>query len=99
CGRAAGRPVVALTCWPEGWSSVRLRRLTTWGGAAVTGSAVVGFLLQGPYAAGSGLGAGLDLSLMAATASSEVGWALLARAGLGLALMLVLRLLWRRNAP
>ena len=94
-----GLPVLALSCWPGGWSSGRLRRLTTWGGVAVAGSAVAGFLLQGPYAAGSGVGAVLDPSLMAATAATEVGWSLLARAGLAVALTFVLLVLWRRDAP
>jgi copper transport protein len=94
-----GLPVLALSCWPGGWSSGRLRRLATCGGVAVAGSAVAGFLLQGPYAAGSGLGSVLDPSLMAATASSEVGWALLTRAALAVVLTLVLLVLWRRGAP
>jgi copper transport protein len=94
-----GLPVLALSCWPGGWFSGRLRRLTTWGGVAVAGSAVAGFLLQGPYAAGSGVGAVLDPSLMAATAATEVGWSLLARAGLAVALTFVLLVLWRRDAP
>jgi copper transport protein len=96
---AVGLPVLALTCWPGGWSSDRLRRLATWGAAVVAGSAVAGFLLQGPYAAGSGLGAVLDPSLLAATLSTGPGRALLARVVLAVALTFVLQILWRRNEP
>jgi copper transport protein len=60
---------------------------------------VLSFLVQGPYAAGVGLGSALDPELLAATASSSAGWALLARAALALALLRVLRPAWRRAGP
>lgn len=94
-----GVPVLALTCWPAGWASERLRRLATWGGVAVAGSALLSFLLQGPYAAASGIGSVLDPSLLSATASSATGWTLLARAVLAVVLVLALRPVWRSGRP
>ncbi|MGY1805657.1 FixH family protein [Blastococcus sp. SYSU D00922] len=94
-----GVPVLALCCWPGGWASDRLRRLATWGAIAVAGSAVLSFLLQGPYAAASGIGSAFDPSLLSATLESEAGWTLLARAVLAVALALVLRPVWRRGTP
>ena len=94
---AVGVPVLALLCWPGGWASDRLRRLAGWGAAAVAVSALLSFLLQGPYSAGTGLGSVLDPSLLSATGSSVGGWTLLARAVLAGALVLALRPVWRRG--
>jgi copper transport protein len=96
---AVGVPVLALLCWPAGWASHRLRRLAGWGAAAVAASALLSFLLQGPYAAATGIGSALDPSLLAATGSSVAGWTLLARAVLAGALVLVLWPVWRRGTP
>ena len=96
---AVGVPVLALTCWPGGWGSTSLRRLATWGAGAVAASALLNFLLQGPYAAATGLGSALDPSLLAATATSAAGWTLLTRAVLAAALALVLRPAWHRGSP
>ncbi|WP_116450049.1 FixH family protein [Blastococcus litoris] len=96
---AVGVPVLALCCWPGGWSSDRLRRLATWGAVAVAGSALLSFLLQGPYAAAAGVGSAFDPSLLSATLESEAGWTLLARAVLAVGLALVLRPVWRRGRP
>ena len=96
---AIGVPVLALVCWPAGWASARLRRLATWGTLAVAVGAVGSFLLQGPYAAGSGPASLFDPSLLRATAASETGWALLARIGLALASVAVLLPVWRRGTP
>jgi copper transport protein len=96
---AVGVPVLALLCWPAGWASHRLRRLAAWGAAAVAVSALLSFLLQGPYAAATGIGLVLDPSLLSATGSSVAGWTLLARAVLGGALVLALRPVWRRGTP
>src|SRR4029453_13218241 len=74
---AMGVPVLALVCWPAGWASGRLRRLAVGGSVTVGVPAVVTFLLQGPYAAASGIGTMADPSLLAATVASEAGWALL----------------------
>ena len=96
---AVGVPVLVLLCLPDGWSSRRLRALSTWGAGTAAGTAVLLFLLQGPYAAGSGFGSLLDPSLISATAASTAGWALLARAVLALTLLVALRPAWRREGP
>jgi copper transport protein len=96
---AVGVPVLALVCWPGGWASERLRRLARWGAVALAVSAAASFLLQGPYAAGAGIGSVVDPSLLAATAGSGNGWALLARLVLALALPLVLRPAWHLGVP
>ena len=94
-----GVPVVLAFCWPSGWSSGRLRPVAAVGLGAVALSAVVTFALQGPYGAGTGLGAVLDPALLSATASSATGWTLLARAVLAAGLALVLWPIWRRGTP
>ncbi len=96
---AIGVPVLALVCWPAGWASGRLRRLAVGGSVAVAVAAVISFLLQGPYAAAAGLASVADPALLSATAASPPGWALLARAVLGVALALLLRSVWRRGGP
>lgn len=96
---AIGVPALVLLCLPGGWSSPRLRRLSTWGAATAAGTAVLLFLLQGPYAAGSGFGSLLDPRLLSATATSTAGWALLARAVLAVGLLVALRPAWRREGP
>jgi copper transport protein len=96
---AVGVPALALLCWPGGWASRRLRGMATWGAVAVTVAAAGSFLLQGPYAAATGLGSLLDPSLMSATAATEAGRALLIRAVLGLLLAAVLLPVWRRGGP
>ncbi|MBW8766786.1 MAG: copper resistance protein CopC/CopD, partial [Geodermatophilales bacterium] len=96
---AVGVPVLLVLCWPGGWASRLLRRLATWGAVAVVVSALLSFLVQGPYAAGSGLGALLDPSLLSATLGSEAGWAILARAVLAAGLAAALRPAWRQAAP
>ena len=94
---AVGVPVLVLFCRPAGWGSTTLRRLATGGAVAVAVSAVLTFLLQGPYAAATGPGSVLDPSLLSATLASATGWTLLARAVLAVALLLVLRPVWRRG--
>ena len=96
---AIGVPALALLCWPAGWGSPRLRRLAAAGTAAVAVGSGLTFLLQGPYAAATGLGTVLDPDLLAATARSGAGAALLVRAGLALALAAVLLPVWRSGAP
>lgn len=96
---AVGVPALVALCLPGGWSSPRLRAMSTWGAWITAATALLSFLLQGPYAAGSGLGALLDPDLLSATVSSSIGWALLARAVLAVALLAVLRPVWRRGGP
>ncbi|MBB3082854.1 copper resistance protein CopC [Geodermatophilus sabuli] len=94
-----GVPVLLLAGWPAGWASPRLRGLVTRGLAAVAGGAVLSFLLQGPYSAGSGVRSVADPALLGATASSANGVTLLVRAALALALLALLRPVWRRGTP
>ncbi|TFV52823.1 copper resistance protein CopC [Blastococcus sp. TF02A_35] len=93
---AVGAPVLAAACWPAGWASARLRRAASAGAVAVVVGALATFVLQGPYAAGSGPASVADPSLLGATLRSEAGWAALARAVLAVALLLVLRRVPRR---
>ncbi|WP_347059709.1 copper resistance protein CopC [Blastococcus sp. HT6-30] len=92
---AVGVPVLVLTCWPAGRRAERLRRMATGGAVAVALSGLGAFLLQGPYAAGAGLGAVADPALLGATLGAGVGWSALARVLLVLALLPVLRRVWR----
>ncbi|MCW2740181.1 MAG: putative Copper resistance protein CopC [Blastococcus sp.] len=94
---AVGVPTFLLLCWPGGWALPALRRLAFWGAFTVAVAAAVSFLLQGPYAAASGLGSLFDASLLSATAASDAGWALLVRAASAGALALVLLPAWRRE--
>ena len=68
-----------VLCWPAGRADPRARRLvwTGWGGIAA--GAVVGLLLEGPYAAGTGLRDALRPSLVDATLSTTYGRMLCAR--------------------
>ncbi|WP_040337960.1 FixH family protein [Candidatus Blastococcus massiliensis] len=94
---AVGIPVLALLCWPTGWASARLRRLAVGGALLAAGTALLAFLLQGPYTSGGGPGALFDPELLSSTASSGTGWSLLARAALALALAAALAPAWRRG--
>ncbi len=83
-----------LLCWPAGRAVPRARRIvwTGWGLAAV--AAVLSVLLQGPYAAGSGLGQAFSPSLLAATLNTTYGRMMCARLILlGVLAVLALRLL------
>ncbi|GAB3191792.1 copper resistance protein CopC [Geodermatophilus arenarius] len=93
-----GVPAFLLLCWPAGWASRRMRRLTTAGLATVAGAAVLTFLLQGPYAGGVGLGSLLDPALLSTTGSSAYGLTTLGRGALALLLAALLVPLWRRAA-
>ena len=98
---AIGVPVLALLCWPAGWASRPAAPAGDVGrGRGRRGRRRCSFLLQGPYAAGAGLGSVLDPSLLAATAvvrppagrcSRGPSWPWPWRA--------VLRPAWRRGAP
>ncbi|MGY1807776.1 FixH family protein [Blastococcus sp. SYSU D00669] len=94
---AVGVPVLVLVCWPAGWWSERLRRLAEGGAVAVAVGALAGFALQGPYAAGAGLGSALDPALLGTTASSGYGVVLVVRALLALYLLAALARYWRRG--
>jgi copper transport protein len=96
---AVGVPLLVLLCWPGGWASPRLGRMAAGGALAVAVGALGSFLLQGPYAAGSGPGSLVDPTLLRATLDSEAGRALLVRLVLALALAALLRRVWRRGTP
>ncbi|SCX37654.1 copper transport protein [Klenkia marina] len=85
-----GVPVFLVLCWPAGWASPRARRLTLGGLGAVAGGAVLSFLLQGPYAAATGVLGAVDPQLLGTTASSAYGATLLVRVVLAGALAAVL---------
>ncbi|MGR6967857.1 copper resistance protein CopC [Geodermatophilus sp. URMC 61] len=95
---AIGVPVLLSTAWPAGWASARLRRMTTGGLVAVAVGAALSFLLQGPYAAGSGLTSVADPALLGATADSANGAAHLLRIVFVAGLAVVLRTVWRRGS-
>jgi copper transport protein len=83
-----------LLCWPAGRAVPRARRLvwTGWGAAAV--AAALGVLLQGPYAAGTGLGQVFSRPLLAATLGTPYGRMLCVRLILlGVLAVLAVRLL------
>ncbi|RBY94499.1 copper resistance protein CopC [Blastococcus sp. TBT05-19] len=98
---AVGLPVLAAVCWPAGWAAPRLRRAASIGAVAVAVGALATVVLQGPYAAGSGIGSVADPALLRATLGSGAGWVALVRAALALAFLLVLSRVPRRpeNPP
>ncbi|WP_448625059.1 copper resistance CopC/CopD family protein [Geodermatophilus sp. URMC 64] len=96
---AVGIPVLLLVCWPAGWRSERLRRLSEAGAVAVAVGALASFALQGPYAAGSGLGSVFDLSLLDTTAGTGYGVVLMVRTLLAFYLLAGLASAWRRGTP
>ncbi len=95
---AIGVPAFLVTCWPAGWASRLMRRLTLGGLAAVGVTAVLTVALQGPYSAGSGMGALLDGELLDTTTSSAFGATVLVRAVLAVVLLAVLTVAFRRGA-
>jgi copper transport protein len=94
-----GVPVLVATCWAGGWGVPLLRRLSVAGLVAVAVTALLSLALQGPYAAGAGLGSLADPGLLSATLGSAYGRTLLGRALLALALAGLLALAWRRGRP
>ncbi|SDG98219.1 copper resistance CopC/CopD family protein [Klenkia brasiliensis] len=88
-----GITVVLALCWPAGWASRRARSLTVAGLGAVGAGALLSFLLQGPYAAATGLSGAVDPQLLGTTLGSAYGTTLLVRVVLvaALAALVVLR--------
>ena len=62
-----------VLCWPAGRTRRRARRLIWAGWTAAAAGAVLGLLLEGPYAAGTGIGDALDTDLLRTTLSSTYG--------------------------
>jgi copper transport protein len=85
-----GVPVFLVLCWPAGRAVPLMRRLTGAGLAAVAVGGLLSLLLQGPYAAGGGLGAVTDPQLLATTSGSAYGVTLLLRVLLAALLAAVL---------
>ncbi len=83
-----------VLCWPAGRTDRRARRLVWFGWGATAAGAVLGLLLEGPYAAGTGLADAVDLSLLRTTLGSTYGRMLCARLVLlGVLAVLAVRLL------
>ncbi|WP_246078582.1 copper resistance CopC/CopD family protein [Modestobacter excelsi] len=90
-----GIPLALATVWPGGWSSGRLRRGTLGGLAAVVVGGALSLLVQGPYAAATGLGSLFDGQLVGTTVDSSYGRTLLVRMALAVLLGAVLAGSWR----
>jgi copper transport protein len=74
-----GGLVFVVLCWPAGRTDPRARRLIWYGWWATVAGAVLGLILQGPYAAGTGLLDLLNTSLLKTTLGSTYGRMLCAR--------------------
>ncbi|MGY1839076.1 MULTISPECIES: copper resistance CopC/CopD family protein [unclassified Modestobacter] len=94
-----GIPLALAVCWPGGWAVPLLRRLALAGLGAVAVGALLGVLLQGPYAAGSGPGSLLDPDLLGATLGTAHGLTLVLRLLLAAALAALLAVGWRAGRP
>lgn len=90
-----GVPLALATCWAGGWAVPRLRRATLGGLTAVVVGGVLLLLVQGPYAAASGLGQLADGGLLRSTIDSGYGHTLLVRIALAVLLAVVLARSWR----
>ncbi|MFL6127742.1 MAG: FixH family protein [Mycobacteriales bacterium] len=83
-----------VLCWPAGRTDPRARRLVWTGWGAAAAGAVLGLLLEGPYAAGTGLRDAVRPALLDATLSTTYGRMLCARLVLlGALAVLAVRLL------
>jgi copper transport protein len=74
-----GGLVFVVLCWPAGRTDPRARRLIWYGWWATVAGAVLGLILQGPYAAGTGLLDLLNTSLLKTTLGTTYGRMLCAR--------------------
>jgi copper transport protein len=76
---AFGGLAFVVLCWPAGRTSARARRViwTGWGTAAT--GALLALLLEGPYAAGTGLADAVDLDLLRTTLGTTYGRMMCAR--------------------
>jgi copper transport protein len=83
-----------VLCWPAGRSDPRARRLVWTGWGMAMAGALLGLLLEGPYAAGTGLSDAVDLSLLQTTLGTTYGRMLCGRLVLlGALAVLTVRLL------
>jgi copper transport protein len=74
-----GGLVFVVLCWPAGRTDPRARKLIWYGWWGTTIGAVLGIVLQGPYAAGTGLLDVLNSSLLKTTLGTTYGRMLCAR--------------------
>ncbi|MEV6612049.1 copper resistance protein CopC [Kutzneria sp. NPDC051319] len=91
----AGGLAFLLLCWRPGLSRPRARGLLVTGWWLSVGAAVASLLLQGPYAAGSGLAGLIDPAPVLSTLGTAYGWFVAAR----MALLAAIAVLWRRVDP
>jgi copper transport protein len=75
----AGAVAFLIACWPDGARHRGVLRLIVAGWAGLAVSTLCALLLQGPYAAGEGIGQLLQPGLLQATMHSRLGAALQAR--------------------
>ncbi len=89
----------AAYLWPEGRQALRVRQLLI-GSLVLTGvSTVVGFLLQGPYTSGKGLGDLLSSDQISAVWDSRFGKVWMLRLALLIVAALLLRMMVRHRGP
>jgi copper transport protein len=88
-----------VLCRPAARTDRRARRLLHWGAGLVVVTTATAFLLQGPYAAGRGLGALTDPGLLADTLRVAYGKLLLLRLAAVAALAVLLPRLLRPGLP
>ncbi|MFL6117875.1 MAG: FixH family protein [Catenulispora sp.] len=77
-----GAATFLFVCWPAGAMVTRARRLLAWSWTMLTIASCAVLALQGPYAAGFGLGSALDFSVLHQTLQTRLGTALAIRLGL-----------------
>jgi copper transport protein len=95
-----GGAAFLVLVWPGGRASTIASRLVWAGWAGAVVSTVIELLVQGPYAAGLGLGDALDLDLLQEVFDTRAGRVWLARlAFLAVAAVLLWRLLPPRRRP
>jgi copper transport protein len=88
---ALGSFAFLALCWPTGWTDAATRRLLWAGLGATVTATVMGLLLQGAYATGTGLAGLLHPGVLAETADTRFGHALLLRLVLLLTVAATLR--------
>jgi copper transport protein len=88
---ALGAFAFLLVCWPTGWTDPAVRTLLWAGLGATVTATVLELLLQGAYAAGTGLAGVLHAGVLADTADTRFGHALLLRLVLLLTVAATLR--------
>ncbi|OLE27905.1 MAG: hypothetical protein AUG49_03900 [Catenulispora sp. 13_1_20CM_3_70_7] len=77
-----GAATFLFVCWPAGASVARARRVLVLSWAMLTVDSCSVLALQGPYAAGFGLGSALDFSVLHRTLQTRLGVALTIRLAL-----------------